>query len=105
MEFSLFNLMTKPVDGSSHADVFHQMRSMTKMVDEAGFDLAWFAEHHLSNYCISPSPLMTAAHMAAHTKRIKVGPAVVVMPFYEPLRLATAGRAVSCWVARPGGPR
>ena len=87
MEFSLFNLMTKPVDGSTHADVFNQMRTMTKMVDDAGFDLAWFAEHHLSNYCISPSPLMTAANMAAHTKRIKVGPAVVVMPFYEPLRL------------------
>jgi alkanesulfonate monooxygenase SsuD/methylene tetrahydromethanopterin reductase-like flavin-dependent oxidoreductase (luciferase family) len=87
MEFSLFNLMTKPVDGSTHADVFNQMRVMTQMVDQAGFDLAWFAEHHLSNYCISPSPLMTAANMAAHTKRIKVGPAVVVMPFYEPLRL------------------
>ena len=87
MEFSLFNLMTKPVDGSSHADVFNQMRTMTKMVDDAGFDVAWFAEHHLSNYCISPSPLTTAANMAAHTKRINVGPAVVVMPFYEPLRL------------------
>lgn len=87
MEFSLFNLMTKPVDGSTHADVFKQMRDMTGMVDEGGFDVAWFAEHHLSNYSISPSPLMTAANMAAQTKRIKVGPAVVVMPFYEPLRL------------------
>ncbi|MCT4610352.1 MAG: LLM class flavin-dependent oxidoreductase [Pelagimonas sp.] len=87
MEFSLFNLMTKPVDGSTHADVFTQMRNMTRMVDDAGFDVAWFAEHHLSNYCISPSPLMTASHMAGMTKRIKLGPAVVVMPFYEPLRL------------------
>ena len=87
MEFSLFNLMTKPVDGSSHADVFQQMRNMTRMVDEAGFDIAWFAEHHLSNYSISPSPLLTTAHMAGQTKRIKLGPAVVVMPFYEPLRL------------------
>ncbi len=87
MEFSLFNLMTKPTDGSTHADVFQQMRDMTMMVDDAGFDIAWFAEHHLSNYCISPSPLMTAANMAGHTKRIKLGPAVVVMPFYEPLRL------------------
>ncbi len=87
MEFSLFNLMTKPVDGSSHADVFQQMRTMTQMVDDAGFDVAWFAEHHLSNYCISPSPLMTTAHMAGQTKRIKLGPAVVVLPFYEPLRL------------------
>ena len=88
MEFSLFNLMTKPSDGSSHAEIFEQMRRMTMMADDAGFDVAWFAEHHLSNYCISPSPLMTASHMAAQTKQIKVGPAVVVLPFYEPLRLA-----------------
>jgi alkanesulfonate monooxygenase SsuD/methylene tetrahydromethanopterin reductase-like flavin-dependent oxidoreductase (luciferase family) len=88
MEFSLFNLMTKPVGGSTHKQVFQQMRDMTCMVDDAGFDIAWFAEHHLSNYCISPSPLMTAANMAAHTKQIKVAPGVIVAPFYEPLRLA-----------------
>ncbi|WP_298852020.1 LLM class flavin-dependent oxidoreductase [uncultured Ruegeria sp.] len=87
MEFSLFNLMTKPVDGSGHSEVFQQMRTMTRMVDQAGFDIAWFAEHHLSNYCISPSPLMSCAHMAGQTRHIKLGPAVVVMPFYEPLRL------------------
>lgn len=87
MEFSLFNLMTMPANGVNHAEVVEQMRTMTCMVDQAGFDIAWFAEHHLSNYSISPSPLMVSAHMAARTKRIKVGPAVVVMPFYEPLRL------------------
>lgn len=92
MEFSLFNLMTLPNDGAktgpTPADVFAQMRAMTQMADGAGFDIAWFAEHHLSNYSVCPSPLMACAHMAALTENIKVGPAVVVLPFYEPLRLA-----------------
>lgn len=87
MEFSLFNLMTMPQNGTTHSEVFAQMREMTRMADEAGFDVAWFAEHHLSNYSISPSPLAVAAHMAGHTKHIGVGPAVIVLPFYEPLRL------------------
>ena len=87
MEFSLFNLMTKPRNGPSHAGVIEQMRTMTRMADEAGFDIAWFAEHHLSNYSISPSPLLPAVHMVSQTRQIKVGPAVIVMPFYEPLRL------------------
>ncbi len=87
MEFSLFNLMTKPKNGPSHAEVVDQMRTMTRMVDQAGFDIAWFAEHHLSNYCISPSPLLSLVHMAEQTRQIRVGPAVIVMPFYEPLRL------------------
>ena len=87
MEFSLFNLMTKPRNGPSHAEVFEQMRAMTRMADQGGFDIAWFAEHHLSNYSVSPSPLLPAVHMAAETKNLRVGPAVIVMPFYEPLRL------------------
>ena len=61
---------------------------MTQMADGGGFDIAWFAEHHLSNYSVCPSPLMACAHMAALTKDIRVGPAVIVLPFYEPLRLA-----------------
>jgi len=87
MEYSLFNLMTKPRNGPSHAEVVEQMRAMTRMADEAGFDIAWFAEHHLSNYSISPSPLLPVVHMASQTKNIRLGPAVIVMPFYEPLRL------------------
>lgn len=88
MEVSLFNLMTMPRRRATHRQVIEQARAMTRMADEAGFDIAWFAEHHLSNYSISPSPLMAAAAMAARTERIKLGPAVIVLPFYEPLRLA-----------------
>lgn len=87
MEFSLFNLMTKPRNGPSHAEVIEQMRAMTRMADQGGFDIAWFAEHHLSNYSISPSPLLPVVHLAAETSNLRVGPAVIVMPFYEPLRL------------------
>ena len=87
MDFSLFNLMTLPRCGITRAEVFGQMKAMVALADDAGFDIAWFAEHHLSNYCISGSPLTVAAHMAPLTKRIRLGPAVVVLPFYEPLRL------------------
>lgn len=87
MEFSLFNLMTLPREGVTRAEVFGQMKAMVAQADDAGFDIAWFAEHHLSNYCLSSSPLTVTAHMAPLTKRIRLGPAVVVLPFYEPLRL------------------
>ncbi len=87
MEFSLFNLMTLPSSGVSHAEVFQQTRTLVSMAEEGGFDVAWMAEHHLSSYSISSSPLSLCSHMAGYTKRIKLGPAVVVLPFYEPLRL------------------
>jgi alkanesulfonate monooxygenase SsuD/methylene tetrahydromethanopterin reductase-like flavin-dependent oxidoreductase (luciferase family) len=87
MEFGLFNLMTLPSPEVSPGAVFAQMRTMVQMADQGDFDVAWMTEHHLSNYCISTSPLLMTAHMAGFTKRIKIGPAVVVLPFYDPLRL------------------
>lgn len=87
MEFGLFNLMTLPSPSVSPGEVFRQMKDMVRVADQGGFDIAWMTEHHFSNYCISTSPLTMTAHMAGLTERIKIGPAVVVLPFYEPLRL------------------
>jgi alkanesulfonate monooxygenase SsuD/methylene tetrahydromethanopterin reductase-like flavin-dependent oxidoreductase (luciferase family) len=87
MDFGLFNLMTLPSPEVSPGAVFAQMRTMVQMADQGDFEIAWMTEHHLSNYCISTSPLLLTAHMAGFTKRIKIGPAVVVLPFYDPLRL------------------
>src|SRR5204862_6283813 len=50
--------------------------------------IAWFAEHHSSNYCLCASPLMMVAHCASITKNIRLGTAVVVLPLYNPARLA-----------------
>ncbi|MBI3513795.1 MAG: LLM class flavin-dependent oxidoreductase, partial [Proteobacteria bacterium] len=49
--------------------------------------IAWFAEHHFSNYSLCASPLMLIAHVAPLTKRIRLGTAVVVAPLYNPARL------------------
>ncbi|PYN11275.1 MAG: LLM class flavin-dependent oxidoreductase, partial [Candidatus Rokuibacteriota bacterium] len=53
-----------------------------------GYTIAWFAEHHFSNYCLCASPLMMVAHCASITKQIRLGTAVVVLPLYNPARLA-----------------
>ncbi|MDG2285484.1 MAG: LLM class flavin-dependent oxidoreductase, partial [Alphaproteobacteria bacterium] len=47
----------------------------------------WFAEHHFSNYCTCPSPLMMAAACAPITEKIRLGTAVIVSPLYEPSRV------------------
>ena len=57
------------------------------MAEQAGFHSAWYAEHHFNNYSLSPSPLMTVAHVAAKTKTIRLGTAVCILPLYHPARL------------------
>jgi alkanesulfonate monooxygenase SsuD/methylene tetrahydromethanopterin reductase-like flavin-dependent oxidoreductase (luciferase family) len=88
MEFGIFNLMGARDPGTTAAQVFNEVAGQTKLADELGYAIAWFAEHHFSNYCMCASPLMMVAHCAAITKNIRLGTAVAVVPLYNPARLA-----------------
>ena len=56
--------------------------------DRLGFDTAWIAEHHFSTeYGIMPDVWVYAGYLAALTKRIKIGMAVVTLPLSNPVRV------------------
>src|SRR4051812_22180680 len=96
MEFGIFILMQQRGYHQTSAQVLNAAVEQTVLADQAGFDAAWYAEHHFSNYGLCPSPLMMVTHMAALTKRIRLGSAVCVLPMYHPARLlAEAGFADS----------
>ena len=88
MHFGIFNLMGLRDNPGGTAGVIDDTRTMVKLAEDIGFEIAWFAEHHFTNYSISVSPLMVAAHMAGITSRIKLGAGVVVLPLYHPMRVA-----------------
>src|SRR5919205_2547160 len=88
MEFGIFNLMGSREPDKPAAQVFGEVAEQTKLADELGYSIAWFAEHHFSNYCLCASPLMMVSHCAAITKNIRLGTAVLVLPLYNPARLA-----------------
>ena len=72
-----------------HRDVHARVTRQVVRADEIGFDYAWVAEHHFSNeYGIMPDVFVYAAYLAALTKRIKLGTAVVTLPLANPLRVA-----------------
>jgi alkanesulfonate monooxygenase SsuD/methylene tetrahydromethanopterin reductase-like flavin-dependent oxidoreductase (luciferase family) len=88
MKLGIFNLMTL-VDNPRGVDgVLADTQSMVLAAEQAGFDIAFFAEHHFTSYSLSVSPLMTAAAMAGRTSRIGLGVGVIVLPLYHPLRVA-----------------
>lgn len=88
MNFGIFNLMGLRDNPRGVAGVIDDTTSMVKLAEDIGFDIAWFAEHHFTNYSISVSPLMMAAFMAGKTERIRLGAGVVVLPLYHPMRVA-----------------
>jgi alkanesulfonate monooxygenase SsuD/methylene tetrahydromethanopterin reductase-like flavin-dependent oxidoreductase (luciferase family) len=72
-----------------HRDVHARVTQQILRADALGYDYAWVAEHHFSNeYGIMPDVFVYAAYLAALTKRIKLGTAVVTLPLANPLRVA-----------------
>ena len=88
MDFGIFNLMGSREADKPTAQLFGEVAEQTRLADQLGYTIAWFAEHHFSNYCLCASPLMMVAHCASITKKIRLGTAVVVLPLYNPARLA-----------------
>jgi alkanesulfonate monooxygenase SsuD/methylene tetrahydromethanopterin reductase-like flavin-dependent oxidoreductase (luciferase family) len=53
-----------------------------------GFDSFWLGEHHFYWYGTCVSPPMIIAALGQRTKRIRLGPAISVLPFHHPLVVA-----------------
>lgn len=87
MDVGLFNLMGYRQPGTPTAAIYDIAVAQVKAAEQAGFSIAWFAEHHFSNYCVCPSPLMMVARLAGETTRIRLASGVVIVPLYHPSRL------------------
>ena len=62
---------------------------MGELVEPLGFDSIWATEHYGSAYSMQPNPLQYLAYWAGRTSRIDVGTAVIVAPWWNPVRLAS----------------
>jgi alkanesulfonate monooxygenase SsuD/methylene tetrahydromethanopterin reductase-like flavin-dependent oxidoreductase (luciferase family) len=62
---------------------------MGELVEPLGFDSIWATEHYGSAYSMQPNPLQWLAYWAGRTKKVDLGTAVVVAPWWNPVRLAS----------------
>ena len=58
------------------------------LADELGYHAAWFLEHHFTDYYPTPSPLLFMAHVARACPKLSLGTSVLVLPWYNPVRIA-----------------
>jgi alkanesulfonate monooxygenase SsuD/methylene tetrahydromethanopterin reductase-like flavin-dependent oxidoreductase (luciferase family) len=68
---------------------FEDTLAMGELVEPLGFDSIWATEHYGSAYSMQPNPLQYLAYWAGRTKRVDVGTAVIVAPWWNPVRLAS----------------
>jgi alkanesulfonate monooxygenase SsuD/methylene tetrahydromethanopterin reductase-like flavin-dependent oxidoreductase (luciferase family) len=77
-----------PELGRSNEAYYKEVLTMADWAEELGFVSFWLGEHHFYWYGSLPSPPMLIAALGQRTKKIRLGPAISVLPFHHPLLLA-----------------
>jgi alkanesulfonate monooxygenase SsuD/methylene tetrahydromethanopterin reductase-like flavin-dependent oxidoreductase (luciferase family) len=68
--------------------VYERALQRIVVMDRAGYDAVWLAEHHFTTYSVCPSVTLMALEAAHRTERLRIGTAVTLAALYHPLRLA-----------------
>ena len=85
LDFGLFDWIEW--DKSGPHEIFENRLKMLEYADRSGFHSYHLAEHHITPLSVSPSPSVFLAAAAQRTSRLRLGPLVYLLPFYNPIRL------------------
>jgi len=77
-----------PELGRTNQKYYEEVLTMAEWAEELGFASFWLGEHHFYWYGTCVSPPMVIAALGQRTKKIRLGPAVSVLPFHHPLIVA-----------------
>ena len=69
-------------------ELYAQVLEQCVLAESLGYEAFFLAEHHFHEYGAVPDPAVMLAHMAARTERIRLGTAISVLPFRDPLLVA-----------------
>lgn len=81
-------------DSRTFPEIYESELELIRIAEENGFESAWVAEHHFTRVGWFSSPLTFLAGAATRTKRIRLGTAVALLPFDNPIRLAEEAATV-----------
>ncbi len=90
MKFGYFTLSDNRYPGNTRSpeSFLHEIYEQAVYADQIGMHSAWVGEHHFNLLGINPCPNILLAALAAATKRIRLAPAVVLLPVHHPLHVA-----------------
>jgi len=71
----------------SDADIYDEELHLVGLVEPLGYDSYWAINHYASPYGMTGDVLQHLAYVAGRTGRIDLGTMVVVLPWYDPVRV------------------
>ena len=87
MQFGWLTLALSPSPEEDAARIDQQIEQVC-YAERLGFSDVWLTEHYFTGESVYNDSLLFASALAVKTSRIRIGFAVVQMPFHHPVRLA-----------------
>ena len=88
MQFGLYSSIANPPRGENLDRSIDEVIAEAQLAEACGFDSCFFGEHHQDKDGFLPSPLIVATAVAAHTRHLRVGTSVILLPLHHPVRVA-----------------
>ena len=64
------------------------MLDQARQAERLGYDTFWVAEHHFHEYGAVPNPAVFLAALSQQTRRLRLGTAISILTFHNPLTVA-----------------
>jgi len=89
MRYSILSIQDHyPGRGRSVPELYGELLAQAEHADALGYDTFFLAEHHFHEYGVVPNPAVMLASMAQRTTRLRLGTAISVLTFHNPLVIA-----------------
>jgi alkanesulfonate monooxygenase SsuD/methylene tetrahydromethanopterin reductase-like flavin-dependent oxidoreductase (luciferase family) len=90
MDFGYFTLSDNHYDNNTRSSnqFVADITAEALYADKLGMHSAWIGEHHFNSLGVLSCPDMVLTYVAANTTRIRLAPAVTVLPLHHPIRVA-----------------
>lgn len=88
MQFGLFTLFDFFRDRQDEVAYYRETLDIMIQAERWGFDSVWVGEEHFYSFGICPSPQIFLTALARETSHLRLGTAISLLPFDNPLRKA-----------------
>lgn len=88
MKFGLFSLFDFFQDRQNEVRYYQDTLDLVIRSEQLGFDSVWLGEEHFYSFGICPSPQLFLTALARETTTLRLGTAISLLPFENPLRKA-----------------
>ena len=90
MDFGYFTLSDNHYENNTRSSnqFVANITAEALYAEKVGMHSAWIGEHHFNSLGVLSCPDMVLAYVAANTTRLRLAPAVNVLPLHHPIRVA-----------------